>query len=437
MNPIRLKRLRDTILCGAWVTKEIQGFAGKFARGFAATAVVNLGITLSAAIGGILLARLLGSRERGVLAAAVVWTGIVQVVASMGLPQALTYFVASDPSGVGSVFSAMLVILVVQSVAALMIAQSAVVELLARFQPAAVGAVRVYLFSVPFSLLITYVATMAQGLKRFDLFNAPRVASSLVYVMALVLAVILGLREAGEVATLLLVAQIMVAVAAFVWFWVQVRPRGHFEWQLVQKLLQYGLKSYVGNLSWMANARLDQFIMSALVDLEVLGHYAVAVSYATVLFPLSGAFAATMFPNVVGGERDVAVSNISGTLKLNVLLSAGGALVLGLLTPVLLPFLFGVEFCPSVAPARILLVGAVLLGCNYVLSDGLRGMGFPLLPSIAEVLGFATTIGGLILLLPPFGILGAAWTSVLSYGAAFAFLFIAVGRLLNSRRSAL
>lgn len=437
VNPIWLKAVRNTIFSVTRVTDVARVLKGKFARDFVLTAGSNFSIALFGAVGGILAARILGSEGRGELAAAVVWAGIVQVVVSVGLPQALTYCVADDPAKIGLVLMATLVLLVVQSISALAIGQFALVALLARFQPAAVRSVQVYLFSVPFSLLTTYITTMAQGLKQFDLFNAPRVASSMVYAIALVSAPILGIHGARQVVLVLLGIQIAVALTSLVWFWVRIRPRGHFEWQFARELLRYGLKSYLGNLSWMANARLDQFVMSAFVELQALGYYAVAVSYATVLFPLSGAFAMIVFPNVVGSERSLALDKISRIFKLNLALSGASALVLGLLAPVLLPLLFGTEFYPSVGLARILLGGIVLLGCNYVLSDGLRGMGFPLLPSVAEALGFAVTVGGLLLLLPSLGILGAAWVSVFSYGMAFVVLSLAIRRSINLAKSIL
>jgi O-antigen/teichoic acid export membrane protein len=304
------------------------------------------------------------------------------------------------------------------------VGQIAVAVLLVRFQPAAADAIRVYLFSIPSSLMLTYLSTMAQGLKRFGLFNMLRIASSSVYILVLILSGALGYREAKNVVAMMLGGRLLVASVGLLLFWMLIHPSGRFDFSRACHLLKYGMRSYLGNLSWMANARLDQFVMSMFMDLAALGQYAVAVSYATVLFPLSGAFAMILFPNVAANKRDRSVSMIKQALMLNSAVTAGGAVILALLSPFVLPWLFGADFSPAVVPSVILLVGTVVLGCNYVLSDGLRGLGFPMLPSVAEALGLAVTVSGLVLLVPRFGIYGAAWASVLAYVSVLMVLML-------------
>ena len=71
--------------------------------------------------------------------------------------------------------------------------------------------------------------------------------------------------------------------------------------------------------------------------------------------------------------------------------------------------------------------------CNYVLSDGLRGLGYPLIPSIAETIGVVVVIAGLSTLLPQYGILGAAGVSVFSYGIVLTLLAIGLFRILYGK----
>jgi len=408
-------KLRDRKSIVLSIPLIAQLVSGETTRDFIITAGSNLSIAVFSAIGGILAARLLGPEGRGELAAATVWAGVLGTVATLGLPQALTYFAARDSSAIGSIFMTAMVLWAAQSIGILLFGWLAITFLLTHFQPGAVDTVRIYLFSIPCSLLTTYLSTIAQGLKRFKLFNALRVASALGYVLSLITAGILGSPQAQVVVALMLAFQIVSALAALIFFVLRIHPKGGYDGRQTRQVLGYGLKSYWGSLSWMANARLDQFIMSAFVGLEALGHYAVAVSYATVLFPLSGAFAMVLFPRVAEDNGSAAVNKIKRTLKLNLAVTGSGAVLLGVLCPLILPWLFGGEFQPAIQPATILLGGTVLLGCNYVLSDGLRGLGHPLMPSIAETIGVVVVIAGLSTLLPRYGILAAAWVSLSSY----------------------
>ncbi|MCA9334673.1 polysaccharide biosynthesis C-terminal domain-containing protein, partial [Candidatus Saccharibacteria bacterium] len=112
----------------------------------------------------------------------------------------------------------------------------------------------------------------------------------------------------------------------------------------------------------------------------------------------------------------------------NLLVSSTGALLLALVSPLLLPLLFGIEFRDAVLPAIILLIAIVILGFNYVLSDGLRGLGYPGTTSIAELAGAMTTVIGLVLFLPLLGIYGAAVVSVLSYAIVALVLYLSFGQ---------
>lgn len=414
-----------------WANRARDLLQRKTARDFFVTAGSNATIALLSVIGGIIAARLLGPGGRGELAAAVVWAGVFGTAAQLGLPQALTYFSARYAESLGAIVRATLFLYVVQSIGFVLIGWLTVGLFLQRTQPTAVASVRLYLLSIPLSIPITYMSTVAQGLKRFNVFGALRIGSSLGYVLSLVLAAVLGFRNAGQVVGVLLVVQLVTLIVASAWFGAQFVSAGHFEWFWVKRLLGYGLKSYGGSLSWIANARIDQFVMSAFVSLESLGYYAVAVSYAGVLFPMLGAFAMVLFPSVASGRRETAGRKIKLALRLNFVAASVGALILGGLSRFAIPLLFDAAFEPAVAPAIILLAGTVLLSCNYVLSDGLRGLGHPLIPTIGEVAGLVMTLVALYLLLPRWGILGAAGASVLSYGATSIVLLVGIVRVLR------
>ncbi len=425
----KLEPLKAAIASSPIVSRLLGLLRRKSARDFFFTASSNLGITFLGAIGGILAARLLGAEGRGELAAAVVWAGILAGIVQLGLPQALTYVTAKDQQDVGQVFFTMLVLWILQSVGGVIIGWVATSMILVPSQPEAVWVVRLYLFSIPLALLSSYLSTIALGLKKYELFNTLRLLAGGGYFLALIVAVIFSLKEVRWVVSLVLVFQFIFAIVSFFRFVQVIRPVGSFSKSKINGLLAYGLKSYWGNLSWMANARLDQFVMSAFISLEDLGHYAVAVSYAIILFPLSSAFASVIFPHVAEEKQtERSLYLIKRVLGLNFIAAGIGAVSLALLSPLLIPLLFGKEFTPSVYPAIVLLAGTVLLGSSYVLSDGLRGLGLPMTVSKAELTGAVLSILGLVIVLPRFGISGAAWVSSISYLLVFLILMFQIYR---------
>ncbi|MBI5302900.1 MAG: oligosaccharide flippase family protein [Chloroflexi bacterium] len=424
MNQIIPSRFR-TLSFNHFIKQTIQIWRAKSAQDFLLTAGSNFAVTVFTAMGGILAARLLGPEGRGEFAVAIVWAAVLSAIATIGLPQALTFFVARDPSAVGTIFSTTLMIWLVQSSIALLSGWVAIDLLLAHLRSPATESTRLYLFSIPPVILTTYLSTMAQGLKRFGLFNAIRLAASITYPLSIGLGILLGLNRTVEIVALMLSFLVFSALVQFGIFLMCVRPVWSVETVWAKHLLAYGTKSYWGSLSWVANARLDQFVMSAIVGMDALGQYAVAVSYSNVLFPVTGAFATILFPRVAEDQQN-AGARILRILKLNLGVSVTGALALGIICSVALPFLFGSRFTLAVNSALVLLLGTVFLSANYVLSDGLRGLGRPFATTIAEIAGLLVTLVGLIALLPYFGILGAAITSVASYMTVFIILYWAV-----------
>jgi O-antigen/teichoic acid export membrane protein len=385
--------------------------------GFSATLAANLGIVVLNSVSGIMVARLLGPEGRGEFAAAVVWTAIVSIIVQIALPQALTYYTAREPEAVGNIFITTCAIWIIQSLAAVLIGQVMISLVLSQAQPQILDITRMYLISAPFMMLSTYISTIAQGLKRFQLFSAVRLSGSLPYFLSALAGSFFQVNNAYTLLLMMLVLQVLVSFGAVLVFWLKIRPSGHVQLALARNLLKYGFKSYWGSLSWMANSRLDQLIMSVLVSLDDLGQYSVAVAYAGILFPVAGAFAMMLFPSVSSASDADGRREIWRTLKMNLSITALGIVFLGIAGPVVIPLLFGESFTAAVSPALVLLVGTVLLGSNYVLSDGLRGLGFPLQPSLAEIIGTVVTVIGLIVFVPMFGIMGAAYVSVLSYGS--------------------
>jgi len=406
------------------VIKLVNIAKSKIVKDFSLTLGGNFITTVLGSVGGILAARLLGPDGRGELAAAVVWAAMLGVVVQFAIPQALTYYTAREPAQVGHIFVTALVLLTVQSVLVLTLGFVLVGAIFQHFQPGSLLTVQIYLISIPYVTLGTYLGTICQGLKRFDLFVGQRSVMASGYVFTMLTVTLLGVTDVREVVVLLLVVQASLSLAVVEVFFRLIRPEGRFSRAWTRKLLGYGFRSYWGSLSWTANSRLDQFLMSLFIGRADLGQYAVAVSYATILFPFSSALASTLFAYSSGDKASHARHRILDMLKINLVAALIGTVILGALCPLILPLLFGSSYQPAVVPAIILLVGTVFLGLSYVLSGGLRGLGRPGVVSLAELAGVVITVIGLLITVPLFGIYGAAWTSVASYALVCLVMFV-------------
>lgn len=186
----------------------------------------------------------------------------------------------------------------------------------------------------------------------------------------------------------------------------------------------FGLKSWVGGLAALTNARLDQFLMITAVAPRVLGLYAVAVTIAGAASVLSGGVSAPLMARVGAGERHLMSQAVRIVLAATVLVNAA----LAIATPFLLSALFGPQFEGAYPMALILLLAQVPLAGAFVLSSALQADGAPLIPTIGEGIAVVITVAGLAVLLRPLGGEGAAVVSLAAYGASFVFQLVMARR---------
>jgi enterobacterial common antigen flippase len=390
--------------------EEIRGRNWDVAQTVGTNAAV-MGLT---AVGSVLAARLLGPWGRGQLAAVVAWSALTVAFGDLGISQACAYYGARERARPGVVAGTSLALGV--SVAIVLVL--CIVPFRFRlFGGAFAGAAGFYLVSVPLSITTLYLACILQGMNRLAAFNTVRVIQGSSYAVAVTLATLRGWNQIGAVVRVMIACQ---ATAALVSLVIASRLLPIGQWRVrrttARNLLAYGSRSWVGNLFWLMNGRLDQALLSLFAPMSELGLYAVAVSYSSTLFGLSGALASVVFPRVA-----LAATPQHGRRELARILPAFCAIILplgavmALAAPWAMSTVFGAAYRSGTLPARILLMGGVVLGLNYVISNALRASGRPGAPAIGEAAGVVVTLSVLPFALIHWGISGAAVVSVLSY----------------------
>jgi O-antigen/teichoic acid export membrane protein len=172
----------------------------------------------------------------------------------------------------------------------------------------------------------------------------------------------------------------------------------------------------------MLNWRLDVMILSALASVEGVGVYAVASKVAELFRPVSASLTFVLRPLIaslsIGEARAKGVALYRRFFLVN-LAAVGVMAVIG--GPIITRF-FGPEFAPAVPAFLILLVGLAAHGGDGVLNGYNVGIGRPELNTYTALVGLAVTIAGDLVLIPPYGIIGAAIASSAAYTAKAAAL---------------
>lgn len=404
---------------------------GGLGREFGGTLISTALPAIAGVVSGIALARTLGPVGRGEFASVLIWPLMLGLLGDLGVGFALTYLVSREPARRDALWSAGLVVAlgwgsVLAAVAIFLLAPRLALS------PSGRAGLRIALAAVPFALFSHVQASLLLGLGRLRASNVLRAAPIVLYALGVTSLALLGRGSVFSYAIAWAAATAAVGVSGLVFCIYSVGVRWAREPALWRDVWAYGARVYVGGLASQATLRLDQMLMSVMGLVAPLGIYAVAVAVASGVAPVFTALAVVVFHRATrSGEDSAPAREIRHVLRLSLL--AGLPLVLAgiVLAPVVVPFVFGASFRPSVLPTQILLAAAFFQGANAILGNSLRAVGCPGRSSVAESVGAVATIALLVFLLPRFGALGAAVSSLVAYAAVtlmqFRFLTAASG----------
>jgi O-antigen/teichoic acid export membrane protein len=195
-------------------------------------------------------------------------------------------------------------------------------------------------------------------------------------------------------------------------------------------MLQFGIRGLFGSVSPIEQFRVDQMVLAVFLAPAALGLYVVGLAFTNVLRFLSESVGMVAYPSIAAHEdRDAGRRSMWSFVWLAAGLSAIIVVPLMVAAHWLVPLLFGDEFRDAVLITEILLPGMCFAGARRVLAYGLRGRGHPGAGTLAEVAAWVWLAPSLGVLVPVWGVNGAAAALSGSYVVSLgALLLLAVRR---------
>ena len=386
-----------------------------------------------------LTARLLGPSDRGVLAAAVLWSTMIFSALGMPVAQAVVYQWSRvrTPQERGAVAGAALALAAIS--ATLCIIFSLTVNhwvLRGYMHPEVFLAANVVLFSLPFSLVAGAIGAAFLASGKGSVFWGIRVLSGALYFGAVAAVGLAGIGSVFWCAFAMVVGPMIATV------WATARFRRHFpdvtRWNRAtfRELTSFSLKANGIGLPTQVNLRLAQALMTILVPAAALGQYAVASTWSGVVLLLGGGLSNVLLARsaAAGADADEAqMTSIFAQFRVVAVavlfLGGSGALA----SPLVVPLLFGKAFGSAVLPAALLCIGAAIFTLTLAVHEIARGFGHPGVGIPAEIAALTVSAVFLVLLLPPFAGTGAAVASVLGSTTSLVVLTIRLDSRLSGR----
>ena len=392
--------------------KSASGRASTLASNMLATAVGNAVTPAAALISMPILAYNLGVTGRGEVAAATAPLMLAITAATFGLPEAVTYFTARNPRVMAAAATragAWITGAGVVSMAICFVAS----DLLAGGDPGIERLILVAILSVIPTLLVLVLHACAAAVQSFDLVAWDQGIVAVGRLVAISALAIFGALT-PLTATIVISTTPLLGGLAYLKLGSRYRRADRGEQPVEptgsRQLLQYGSRVWLGSLSGVLLARLDQAIMTPLSNAFQLGLYAVAVNVSDVALIIHSAIRDVTFA-AESARRDDA--RLCASARISTAISLALCCALGIGIPIGLPLLFGADFRAAIPAAFGLLVAVIAVIPGAIAGVGLSARGRPGLRSAALFAAVVANVGSLVLLVPHFGAFGASLATVL------------------------
>jgi len=373
-------------------------------------------ILLSTMISSLVGARALGPAGRGDLLVVVLWPPVVAMLAGLGLPTAYRYWMAKEPERVSRLFSNAVIYTMVVGVISIALADLIVPHLVGNRSADVMRLLRIYQINIPAALFLNLMRGLLEGTRRFGWAGAARLLSFIVQGPGFALLWMLGMLTVATATYTLIIGQTASMLLGLFAVWRELRPRWQPDWAEFKSSLHYGVRDYPGGVADFTTLRLDQLMLGAMASNVAIGLYVVAVRLSEMTTLAADAIADALMPEVASSSKGSRAESLCArSLRLAIYMHLLVLPPLWLAAPLILRILFGQNFVPATSSFRWLLVAAGVWSCGSIVINGLRGFGYPGLSTLARFAAAVVTGVGLVVLLPRFGITGAAIASLIGY----------------------
>ncbi|MCU7239655.1 lipopolysaccharide biosynthesis protein [Pseudomonas peradeniyensis] len=378
----------------------------------------------------VLLARILGPSERGLFALLSTLPDLISAATSGGLNSAVGYQAAKQRD-MGLLLTQVLVygclLAGLLTLVCVFLVREFGTDLEITVQLGLLA--WLLLLAVPMTVLKSGLLTLHNASGGVGAFNALRLTESLAPLLLFLGLFWMWRDEALEAALISWLCGIALVLLLGLW-WLRRQHPLTLRWDRggQRELLSYSAKSHPDLLFQQVILRSDYLFIGAMLGSTALGHYAMASAAAELLLIVPEAVTTPLMKRLL--QQDAGMERLTPlALRLTATVMLGACLSMALIGQWLIVTLFGADYAPAYPALLALLPG--LLGLCYasILRLDLLGKNRPGTVSLLMGAGAALNLLLNVLLIPTWGIVGAAAASSIAYLAVTLAMLVLYCRL--------
>lgn len=211
----------------------------------------------------------------------------------------------------------------------------------------------------------------------------------------------------------------------------------HDYFPTTKKMLTFGSQILAGNAINMVNYQADIVLIGYFLTATDVGYYAVAVGLSKFFWLIPSAIQMITYPATseywAKKDHGALQKMIDKSMKYTACVLLPVGLGVGFFAGDIITLIFGEEFIYAVLPLHILIVGTVVFGIVKAIGGSVTGIGRPDIG--LKIVGISATINIVlnVLLIPVYGITGAAVATAVSLFVASLLGIYTTSRMLNLR----
>lgn len=372
---------------------------------------------------GILTARVLRPAGRGELAAMILWPLFVASITTMGVPSSLIYYLRHRPQERERLIVNGFLMATVLGVVAAAVTALVLPWWLRQYSASVVRAAEWFLITVPLCSVTLAGRAALEASHDFSASNAIQTLTPFATLMGLLVFLAMGTLNSYTAG----IAYIAASIPAFWFMAVRVRrvciSLARIQKSVIKQILGYGVRSYGIDLLGSLALQVDQVLVVSLLSPAAMGSYVVVLSLSRMLNLFQNSVVMVLFPKAAGQSTRDVVAMTGDCVRASGLMTVACGIPVCLAGPLLLRILYGSEYVTAVGAMRILVLEVVLSGATFVLAQAFMALDRPGVVTILQAIGLSLSIPMMLLLIPRYGIYGAAISLLTSTVARLLFVY--------------
>lgn len=377
------------------------------------TTMVNV-IVLCLNLGtGLLTARFLGPEGRGEFAAMLLWPQFLASLLTLGLPQAITFDMVRHPADQRGIVGVTLLLSLGLGLLAMALGAVVIPIWVGHYDAGVLAMAQAAMALAPVILIVWAVNGCLQAHGLFTLYNRNLYLQPALALAGMSILALLDRITPFTAVLATVLAALPVLAVNLVWLYRIQRPRLVEPIRNGARLLRYGLRSCGIQLLNALSQQFDSIYVLGVLNPAAVGLYVVARSAAkpTMLFATS--MNAVLFPKASALSSGEAVDLAALAARVGIVAAVTIALPLATVGTLLIGLLYGQEFLGAARPFQILVAEGAITAITLTLAQAFMTVGRPGVVTVLQLTSFLAGALLLVVLVPSYGILGAA-TALLS-----------------------